>query len=654
VTSTPARDRLSFAWVNYTDSAARALVTHRRTLAYLVPLVLLAAVALFLNIAGSPQRIDDEGTYTAQAYAVTAFGQLSHYTYFYDHPPLGWIQIAGYAQLTGAFARYAFAVFAAREAVVVASIISVVLLWFLARKLGLSRPASAAAGLIFALSPLAIQFHRTVYIDNIATPWLLAAFLLALSRRTQLASYAASAACFSVAVLSKETYLLALPFLIWMLLRSANPATRRYTLSVAGSVFVLIGSSYVLLAAVKGELFPGRDRVSLLGGVSFQLATRNGSGSPLDPNSLISKVFAQYWHLDPVLIILGALASMVGLFLVSVRPFAAMMVFLLLFMLRPGGYLPVPYVIMLIPFAALLIAAVTDRAVAALRAGSRLKPLPWLAVATAALVTAVPLWTIQNRGFFLSDLDSPLVSAEKWVETNVAHDNRLIVDDSMWVDLERAGWARNNVVWYYKVDTDPAVKAQSPQGWKDSDYVITTNSMRTFPDGFPQVRKAIDNSIVVASFGSGIQQVDIRRINAGGLAAAKQEAVAATAQSAAAGQQLAKNPALTLGSVDTQNLLTGGRVDIRIELALGTELATQAVTVDSFPLLAGESTAPRRQAMISSIGGRPTVLPSGALSDQAKALIAGLTGPYKPLSATAKYGVLVLTFSPAVPAALVS
>jgi hypothetical protein len=47
-----------------------------------------------INLGGSPQRVDDEGTYVAQAYAVSRLGDLSHYTYWYDHPPLGWIQIA--------------------------------------------------------------------------------------------------------------------------------------------------------------------------------------------------------------------------------------------------------------------------------------------------------------------------------------------------------------------------------------------------------------------------------------------------------------------------------------------------------------------------------------------------------------------------------
>lgn len=160
----------------------------RRSSLWLLPLLLVAGLVHRINLAGAPQRIDDEGTYTAQAYAVERFGELAHYTYWYDHPPLGWLQIAGWTSLTQAFDRLDPAVLAGREAMLVAHLASVALLWVLARRYQLGRPAAAAAVLVYALSPLAVQFHRTVYLDNVATPWLLGAFVLALSTRRQLAA----------------------------------------------------------------------------------------------------------------------------------------------------------------------------------------------------------------------------------------------------------------------------------------------------------------------------------------------------------------------------------------------------------------------------------------------------------------------------------
>lgn len=573
---------------------------HARSLAWVLPVVAIAALAQAWNMGGTPQRIDDEGTYTAQAWAITHLGELTHYTYWYDHPPLGWIQIAGYTSLTGAFARYPFAVEAAREAMVFFAAVSAVLLFVLGRRLGMSRPASAVAVLVFGLSPLALQYHRTVYIDNVATPWLLAAFVLVLNRRQQLAGFVGAAACLGIAVLSKETYLLALPFLVWMAVRRADPSTRRYTLSVAGAVLAVIGGGYLLLAAVKGELLPSPGKVSLLEGVTYQLGSRQASGSLFTGGSLANEAAAQWWALDPVFIVLGSAAAVVGLFLRRVRPLAGMLVFLLVFMFRPNGYLPVPYVIMLVPLGALLVAFVAERAVLAVtgrtafRARNRVRGASrrvlggaWALVTAAALVVAVPLWGSQLRGFLVTDLDRPMAQAENWIGDNVDKRSRMLVDDAMWVDLVNDGFARDNVVWYYKLDTDGAVERQSPNGWKDSDYVVTTDSMRTGGNSSSDVRQAIENSTTVASFGTGDQQVDVRLINSEGQAAAQRAIDRAADERKTLGTQLADNPALE-ADAGTRSQFRAGQVDSRAMIALGQVLADRSVHVDRFTPLTGE------------------------------------------------------------------
>ncbi|MDM7893154.1 ArnT family glycosyltransferase [Curtobacterium caseinilyticum] len=583
---------------------------HAASLGWLLPVLVVTVMVQAWNMSGTPQRIDDEGTYTAQAWAILNLGEITHYTYWYDHPPLGWIQIAGYTSLTGAFARYPFAVEAAREAMVFFAAVSALLLFVLARRLGAGRATAAAAGLVFALSPLALQYHRTVYIDNVATPWLLAAFVLVLSRRQQLAGFAGAAACLGIAVLSKETYLLALPFLIWMAVRRADKTTRRYTLSVAGAVLTVIGGGYLLLAAVKGELLPGAGRVSLLEGITYQLGSRTASGSVFEGGSLANQAAAQWWALDPVFIVLGSAAAVVGLFMRRVRPIAAMLVFLLAMMFRPNGYLPVPYVIMLVPFAALLVAYTVERAVLALigrtRSRSRIGGVTrrglgatWALVTAAALVVAVPLWGSQLRGFLLGNLDLPMQQAEQWVGDNVPKSSRLLVDDAMWVDLVQDGFARNNVIWYYKLDTDAAVQRQSPNGWKDSDYVITTDSMRTGGNSSQDVSLAIRNSTSVATFGTGDQQVDVRRVHAEGEAAANEAITAATNGRKTIGTELAANPALR-ADAGTTSQFRAGQVDSRAVLALGQVLADQSVSVERFRPLAGETGQPFRRLVVQA------------------------------------------------------
>lgn len=645
--------------------AGKALLRrHAVTLAWLLPTLVISAVVQLVNLGGSPQRIDDEGTYTAQAWAISAFGELTHYTYWYDHPPVGWIQIAAYTGLTGAFGRYDVAVLAAREAMVFATLVSVVLIWALARRLAFSRPAATAAALIFALSPLALQFHRSVYLDNIATAWLLGAILLALSRRNQLAAFAGGAAALGIAVLSKETYLLALPLVAWLMWRGAAPTTRRYTLTVASSILVLLGASYLALALVKGEVAPGAGRVSLFDGIAFQLADRGSSGSLFDPESLLNRTLGMWWQLDPVIIVAALVAAVAALAVRRLRPFAVALLALSAFMFRPGSYLPVPYVIMLIPLGALLIAGVTDATVRSLRRGGsghrgssrfgtragRGARAAWIAGIAAAFIAIGPLWGAQLRGFLLADLDQPMRQAQAWIDTNVQRDSTLVVDDAMWVDLVRAGFDRDDVIWYYKVDTDPAVTAALPNGWRDVDYVVTTDSMRTFPTAFPQVSETIANSLVVASFGSGSTQVDIRRVDPNGLDRAEADAAASLRSRAAAGAALAQNPRLTLGG-DARSLLESGLVDSRIILALAERLATSEVTVDDFPISLGEGDAVRREVLVSALDGQPTT-GGGASARSATGWLEGLAGVTAASAVESVDGGVLATFSATQPLGL--
>src|SRR5450756_1715756 len=61
------------------------------------PLVVVAmglvGVLALWNVTNGPSFVEDEGTYTAQAWSVL-HGHLTPYFYTYDHPPLGWLQMA--------------------------------------------------------------------------------------------------------------------------------------------------------------------------------------------------------------------------------------------------------------------------------------------------------------------------------------------------------------------------------------------------------------------------------------------------------------------------------------------------------------------------------------------------------------------------------
>jgi hypothetical protein len=489
----------------------RVRETLRSSAPWLVPLLAVATAVNAVGLARAPQRVDDEGTYVAQAFAVERYGELAHYTYWYDHPPLGWLQIAAWTTLTRGFDRWPLAVIAGREFMIVVHLASVVLLWFLVRRLLDSPVAASIAAAIFTLSPLCVMFHRAVYLDNIATAWFLAACLLATARRHQLLAHAGAGLCAGIAVLTKETFLLLVVPVAWEMLRNADPLTRRYTLRLAGGTLVLCGTAFLAFAVLKGELFPGAG-VSLTEAIRFQLVDRQGSGSILTTGSTANDTVRIWLGSDPILLPAGLAASVIGLGLRAIRPYAAAYLLLGAAMLR-AGYLPVPYAVGTLPLAALVITGVgvaTARRLAAYDVD--LAAYVTTLALTLSAIAVVPVWSSGLHAAVANDADRPLRDAEQWMEAHVPRKDRLLVDDAVWVDLVRAGFPRDHVVWHYKPDTDPEVSREAPDGWRSYGWLLVTETVRQSAPDYPTVASALKHSTTVAAYGEGRDQVLVRRI----------------------------------------------------------------------------------------------------------------------------------------------
>jgi hypothetical protein len=505
------------------DSEALAwFARHRLGLALVAALLLVSGLVLGAGANRFPAFSDDEGTYVAQAWAVLAEGSLAHYTYWYDHPPLGWLQLAALGWLFDPVLSGP-AVVEGRRLMLLPALISCGLLYVLARRLGMHRGFAAAAVLLFALSPLSVSFLRMVYLDNVALPWILAAFVLAVSPRARLWAYAASAACFAVAVLSKETSLLLLPALGLQVWQGLDRRTRSFCLTAFGCVLFLLLLGYPIYALLKGELLPGSDHVSLLEAVQFQLFGRASTGSALQADSVSRQLVDSWLALDPWLPALGLAAAPFALASKRLRPVGVAVVVLAVMAMRPG-YLPQPYVIALLPFLALAAAGTLDAAwrFVAERSGARSLPRAVVPVALLGLALLVaPSWLRADRFAAGADQTSNVVEAEEWIASEVHPRARVLVDDTLYVDLVRAGFEpRFGVVWFYKLDyttnLDPSIAANLPQGWRAFDYVVSTRVIRSAlarnRGRLRQVRLALANSRRVAVFGSGPDRVEVRRI----------------------------------------------------------------------------------------------------------------------------------------------
>ncbi|MFJ4821370.1 ArnT family glycosyltransferase [Streptomyces sp. NPDC088801] len=483
------------------------------------------------NIGDYPALSDDEGTYLAQAWSVQQGNGLAHYTYWYDHPPLGWIQIAVLTWIPALISPESMTVGTMRAAMLLISGISAVLVYVLGRRLALPRWAAALGMVFFGLSPLSVVLQREIFLDNLAVMWTLLAFTLAASPNRHLWHHFGAGIAAATAVLTKETMLVVLPALFLTMWRHSHRDTRKFAITGAVTACALIGFSYPLFALLKGELLPGAGHVSLWDGVKYQM-TRPGSGFILDQGSGSWGVLQSWLYYDKVLP-LGGLAGALLLLLtwrwsVTARALAGPALAVAIFAalaLRPNGYLPAMYVIQALPFLGLVLAGGTASVAHAVlsrwrsEAEKRYVSVGRYALAAVLALAAgayvVPRWYDGAHTAVTTDANAPYRAASKWLATEVEHPERtrVLVDDALFLDLVHQGYRPGlGVIWFYKADLDPAVTKTMPRGWKDLDYVVASPTVRRDAADLPNVKAAMEHSDPVATFGTGDDRIEIRQI----------------------------------------------------------------------------------------------------------------------------------------------
>ncbi len=486
--------------------------TRRRSRELWVILVLVAVTGVVhgSNIAGWPAFFDDEGTYLSQAFA-TYDGKLAPYTYWYDHPPAGWLQLASLAWLPAHFVETQLV--AGRIVMLVVAMVSAALIYILARRLHLRRGFAVAATLLWALSPLTVLESRQVFLDGLAVPWLLGAFALALAPRRGLGHAMGAGAVLGIACLTKETTLVFAPAVVWALWHGSDRRTRRFDL--VGFVLALgvTGGQYLLYAQLKGELFAGPNHVSVQDALSFQLNNREGSGFILDSGSGAYGIL-QYWlSYDGLLVVGGLAAAFLVMLRPRTRPIGAAVLLAAAVALRPDGYLPFMYITVALPFCALAIAAVADHLWSAIK---RPRPHAATALMATALVAGPVLlgWPGALKTAMTEDVNSAHPQAVEWIKDNTQPNDVIVTDNNYFLDLaamgKDPGWG---VVWFTKLDLDPQADKELPNGWRDVEFVVWTEAFGfATAESMPQVYALYQNSTVVAEFGEGEDHVEIRQV----------------------------------------------------------------------------------------------------------------------------------------------
>ncbi|TLM74553.1 glycosyltransferase family 39 protein [Pseudarthrobacter sp. NamB4] len=485
-----------------------------------------AAVLSGWNLLNAPEYQDDEGTYTAQALAVLE-GKMAPYTYWYDHPPVAWVQLAALSwiplllgqgdQTYVGQMRYVVAVF---------FVASTVLVYLLARRLELQRVFAVLAAGLFCLSPLSLVLGRQVFIDNVGLPWLLLAFYLMLSPRLKLWHHIGAGACFALAVLSKETLAIFGPALLVALLHRPYWKTRFFSLVGFLSVGGLILAFFPLLAVLRNELFAGPGHVSLQDALTYQFVSRPGSGSLFDPDSSRQELVMGWMYYDKYVVIAGMVAALVCLLRREARWITSALCLFSAPVVIGQGYMPAMYVIAAIPFLVLAMAVAADltwRCVALLfpavpypgrhsggvrlvGLGTRMAALGLTCGAMLAVITVLllPQWIAMNRTLLQTNSNRDWQHALEWSKKNLPRDDTALVPYSMWQDLNADGrhdpW---KVIALEKMDLDSEFETHHPDGWRAIDWIIegppTARNIENLQ--LHSAGQALRNSRIVVSFG---------------------------------------------------------------------------------------------------------------------------------------------------------
>ncbi len=227
-------------------------------------------------------------------------------------------------------------------------------------------------------------------------------------------------------------------------------------------------------------------------------------------------------------------------------------------------------------------------------------------------------------------------TAARWIAGQVASSAVIACDPAMCTALQADGIAATRLLVLGTAAADPL----------GSDLVVATAAVR---NQFGARLATVYAPAVVASFGSGTGQIDVRAVAPDGAAAYQATAAAERSGRIAAGKQLLENPRLTVAA-GAQAALRSGQVDARLLILLAALAGQQPVRVSSFgdPAPGAASGVPLRSAVIAS----PAAGAAGASRlRSALAFIEAQRPPYLPLQASLD-GTSALTVEYAAPSPL--
>lgn len=476
----------------------------------------------------------DEGTLMANAQAILQ-GKITPYAYDYSQPPLGWIQIAGWARLTGGIASFGNAINSGRVLMLILAGASSLLLYLITSRLSGSRSAALLAMLLYTLSPLSLLYRDQVLLYNIGTLWLLLSLWLVTISKSRLGTFALAAAALGIAILSDGVFLVFLPVMLYAVSVYATSFQRKFSKVAFAYITLAISSVYALLALLKSEFLPSGDALahpSLMGMffptlkseflpsgnllanpgliVAFLLKTQTSLA-----NQQSNAIWQTWLQTDLLFIAAGTAAMFVNVLGGTINRFqmlAALLggTFWAVLIVNNVWY---PYsIVPLLPFLALNIALAVNA------------PLRWLTQHVGFDLARVFLLFVLVGMLVASDIQhaqpllasngsQPQQQAMSWVRDNVPRNAVIITNSYMYADLldpqgmaVGGGTPFTRAQMYTSAALDPAIaQGQLNERWQNIDFLVVDAGMlkeiRT-DRRFALLNEALHHATLRVSFGS--------------------------------------------------------------------------------------------------------------------------------------------------------
>ncbi len=475
--------------------------------------LIVTGIAHGLNMFNFPHYQTDEGTYMASASAIL-HGQLWPYAYGYGHPPVAWMQIAAWVQLTGGFFIFGNAINSGRVLMLLYAVGSTLLVYLIVRRFGASRSAGLLAMCIFAFSPLSIVYQREVFLDNIAAFWLLVSLYFIVVGNSRLLYIVLAAVALGISILSKEVMILYMPAMVYAVWLHTTQFQRKFAIVAFTYSMIAVASGFVLLAVLKGELFPPgvlpwdhSQHLSLLGTFAGQTQRAQTEGS-------FAQSFASWWQNDMFLMLGSILAIAFNLLIGWWKRKNLLLALLALsfwLLLIRGGVVFSFYIIPLIPLLAINTAVAIHTIVSWMSKLVRFDGVRLVLIL--GIIAAIVPYDLTHTGFMYTQ--SPTSAQNEtltWIRQNIPHNDFIVINSYLYTDLHEpnATGVGDGATYpyahvYQNVATDPAISQGLLGGNADRiDYIVADYDMLSDIRGKPNLYKnlfvALKSSVIVAQF----------------------------------------------------------------------------------------------------------------------------------------------------------